>query len=67
MSDSNGESVPPLRHRSPTPDVTAPDGLEIRPLVDARHGATKSGLVEVSLGPGEVTRVVRHRRVEEVW
>ena len=67
MSDSNGDIIPPLGHRSPTPDVIATDGSEIRLLVDARLGAEKSSLVEVILGPGEVTRPVRHRTVEEVW
>ena len=67
MSDSNGKIIPPLGHLGPTSDVTASDGSEIRLLVDANHGATKSSLVEVTLGPGEFTRPVRHRTVEEVW
>ena len=67
MTGPNSNTVPPLGHRSPTPDVTAPAGSEIRPLVVARQGAEKSSLVEVTLGPGEVTRPVRHRSVEEVW
>ncbi len=36
-------------------------------LVDARQGAVRSSLIEVTLGPGEVTRPVWHRTVEEVW
>ena len=67
MTASNNDPVPPLGHRSQTPDVTAPDGSEIRLLVDGRQGASKSSLVEVTLGPGRVTRPVRHRSVEEVW
>ena len=67
MTASNNDPVPPLGHRSQTPDVTAPDGSEIRLLVDGRQGAFKSSLVEVTLGPGRVTRPVRHRSVEEVW
>jgi hypothetical protein len=66
MSDSNGNLVPPLGHRSPIPDVIAPDGSEIHLLVDMNHGATKSSLVEVSLGPGQVARTIRHRSVESV-
>ena len=31
------------------------------------QGAEKSSLVEVTLGPGEVSRPVWHRTVEEVW
>ena len=67
MSASNSSPVPPLGHRSPSPDVTAPDGSEIRLLVDSRHGAVKSSLAEVTLGPDEITRPVWHRTVEEVW
>ncbi len=67
MTASNNDPVPPLGHRSQTPDVTAPDGSEIRLLVDGRQGASKSSLVEVTLGPGRVTRPFRHRSVEEVW
>ena len=67
MTASNSNLVPPLGQRRPTPDLTAPDGSEIRLLVDVRHGATNSSLVEVTLGSGEVTRPARHRTVEEVW
>jgi len=67
MSATDGNAVPPLGHRNPTPDVTAPDGSEIRLLVDTSQGATKSSLVEVTLAPGEVTRPVKHRTVEEIW
>ncbi len=67
MSDSDGNAVPTLGHRSPTPDVIAPDGSEIRLLVGTDQGATNSSLVEVTLAPGEVTRPVKHRTVEEVW
>ncbi len=67
MSAPNRSPVPPLGHRSPLPDVTAPDGSEVRFLVGSRQGAEKSSLVEVTLGPGEVTRPVWHRTVEEVW
>ena len=67
MSASNCNTVPPVARRSLIPDLTAPDGSEIRLLVDSRQGAVKSSLVEVTLGPGEVTRPVRHRTVEEVW
>ncbi|PKB71836.1 MAG: hypothetical protein BZY87_03550 [SAR202 cluster bacterium Io17-Chloro-G6] len=59
--------MPPIGRRSRTPDAAAPDGSEISLLVDSLQGATKSSLVEVTLGPGGVTRPVRHRTVEEVW
>jgi mannose-6-phosphate isomerase-like protein (cupin superfamily) len=67
MSASNGNAVPPLGQCSTTPDAIAPDGSEIRFLVGSDQGATKSSLVEVTLAPGEVTRPVKHRTVEEVW
>jgi mannose-6-phosphate isomerase-like protein (cupin superfamily) len=44
-------------------DVQAPDGSEIRLLVDRPAGS----MVHCSLPPGRVTRAVRHRTVEEVW
>jgi mannose-6-phosphate isomerase-like protein (cupin superfamily) len=59
---------PPLvGRRSGTPDATAPDGSDIRLLVDGRHHATRASLVEVSLAAGAVSRPVRHRSVEEIW
>ena len=67
MSASNHDPIPPLGRRSPHPDATAPDGSEIRLLLDSRHGAVRSSLVEVTLGPGEITRPVWHRTVEEIW
>jgi mannose-6-phosphate isomerase-like protein (cupin superfamily) len=45
-------------------DAIAPDGSEIYfRAVDA----TRASLVEVALGPGGVSRPVRHRTVEEIW
>ena len=61
MRASNGSSVPLLGRRSLSPDATTPDGSEILLLVDPRHGAVKSSLVEVNLGAGEITRAVWHR------
>ena len=60
-------SVPPLVRRNPTPDATAPDGSEIRLLLDDRHNAQKASMVEVVLPAGQVSRPVRHRQVEELW
>lgn len=71
MSDGqfSGElsRVLPLAHRSSDPDVIAPDGSEIRLLVDERHLATGASMVEVVLPAGQVSRPVYHRTVEEVW
>src|SRR5437870_9606094 len=44
-------------------DVLAPDGSEIRLLVRVSGGS----LVHCTLQPGELTRAVRHRTVEEMW
>ena len=44
-------------------DALAPDGSEIRLLVQVRGGS----LVHCTLRPGHVTRAVRHKTVEEVW
>ena len=60
-------AVPALGRRAGLPDVTAPDGSEIRLLVDGRHAATKSSMVEVQLSAGQVSRPVYHRSVEEIW
>ena len=59
--------VPPLGLRSPQPDAIAPDGSEIRLLLDQRHHAQQASMVEVVLSAGQVSRPVRHRQVEEVW
>ena len=44
-------------------DLEAPDGSEIRLLVERPGGS----MVHCCLPPGRVTRAVRHRTVEEVW
>ena len=44
-------------------DTLAPDGAEIRLLVQVPRGST----VHCTLPPGEVTTAVRHRTVEEIW
>jgi len=45
------------------PDLLAPDGSEIRVLVQVPRGS----MVHCTLQPGQVTRAVQHRTVEEVW
>lgn len=59
--------VPPPSRRAAQPDATAPDGSEIRLLADARHAASRSSMVEVTLPAGQVSRPVYHRTVEEIW
>ena len=60
-------SMPPIGRRAGQPDATAPDGSEIRFLIDQRHQARGASLVEVTLPAGQVSRPVWHRTVEEVW
>ncbi len=59
--------IPPLGRRSPAPEVIAPDGSEIRRLLDGRHQAAGASMVEVVLPAGQVSRPVYHRTVEELW
>ena len=61
------EPIPPLGRRRAIPDTTAPDGSEIRFLIDNQHGARQASMVEVTLPAGQVSRPVWHRTVEEVW
>jgi mannose-6-phosphate isomerase-like protein (cupin superfamily) len=63
----NGPQPPPVGRRNDSPDTTAPDGSDIRLLVDGRQQATQASLVEVSLPAGSVSRPVWHRTVEEIW
>ncbi len=44
-------------------DVLAPDGSEVRVLL-ARAGGS---MAHFRLPPGQVSRAVRHRTVEEIW
>ena len=67
MTLPSDPSIPPLGHRSVNPDVTAPDGSEIRLLIDHRHSAVGASMVEVTLPAGQVSRPMYHRTVEEVW
>ena len=56
-----------IGHKSSVPDGTAPDGSEIRLLVDRRHSARQASLCEVTLPAEQVSRPVWHRTVEEIW
>ena len=67
MTQSHSGQVPPVGRRALRPDATAPDGSEIRLLIDQRHQATRASLCEVTLAAGQVSRPVWHRTVEEVW
>jgi mannose-6-phosphate isomerase-like protein (cupin superfamily) len=45
------------------PDAVAPDGSDVRVLLQVRGG----GLAHFELGAGETSVAVRHRSVEEIW
>ena len=44
-------------------DVLAPDGSEVRILLSLDRGS----MAHFQLHPGQVSRAVRHRSVEEIW
>ena len=67
MTQDPSIPTPPVGRRSVSADTTAPDGSEIRLLIDQRHGAAYASMVEVLLPAGQVSRPVWHRNVEEVW
>lgn len=67
MSQQHTQPIPPLGRRSEQPDTIAPDGSEIRFLIDHRHQAQGASVVEVTLPPGQVSRPVWHQTVEEIW
>jgi mannose-6-phosphate isomerase-like protein (cupin superfamily) len=44
-------------------DVIAPDGCEVRSLAQTPRGS----MAHFTLGPGQTSRAVSHRTVEELW
>jgi len=44
-------------------DVLAPDGSEVRVLLGLKGGS----MAHFRLGPGETSKAVAHRTVEEIW
>ena len=46
-----------------TPDTTAPDGSDVRVLLELAGG----GMAHFELGPGETSTAVAHRTIEEIW
>lgn len=48
---------------SPTPDVTAPDGSSVRLLLSLKGGS----MAHFELAPGQISRAVTHKTVEEIW
>ena len=61
-------ALPQLKNRrADAPDTLAPDGAEIRGLLDRPHGAQRLSLAEALVKPGERTACVSHRTIEEFW
>jgi mannose-6-phosphate isomerase-like protein (cupin superfamily) len=46
------------------PDALAPDGSEVRVLLSIPD---RGGLAEFRLRPGQVSKLVTHRTVDEIW
>lgn len=58
----------PKSYRASLPTATAPDGAEIRGLIDRTHGATRLSLAEALVPPGQRTAKVYHQTIyEEIW
>jgi mannose-6-phosphate isomerase-like protein (cupin superfamily) len=45
------------------PDAVAPDGSEVRILLGLKAG----GMAHFELAPGQTSKAVTHRTVEEIW
>ena len=48
---------------SEEPDATAPDGTDVRYLVATERGS----MAHFELAPGEISKAVMHKTVEELW
>jgi mannose-6-phosphate isomerase-like protein (cupin superfamily) len=51
------------KHLPDERDAVAPDGSDVRILL----GLAGGGMAHFELGPGETSRAVTHRTVEEIW
>ena len=67
MDQQPGHPHLPVAQRNASPDAIAPDGSEIRLLIDHRHAARRASFCEVTLPAGQVSRPVWHQTVEEIW
>jgi mannose-6-phosphate isomerase-like protein (cupin superfamily) len=54
-------------HRGDDPDHIAPDGVEIRNLVDETQGAQKLSVAEGLMKQGQRSNKVYHTSYEEIW
>jgi mannose-6-phosphate isomerase-like protein (cupin superfamily) len=57
----------PPYHRGVEPDHVAPDGVEIRNLVDEPQGAQKLSVAEGLVKCGQRSDKVYHTSYEEIW
>jgi mannose-6-phosphate isomerase-like protein (cupin superfamily) len=55
--------IPAAKTLAAAADVIAPDGCGVRLLAQTPRGS----MAHFTLGPGQVSRAVAHRTVEEVW
>jgi mannose-6-phosphate isomerase-like protein (cupin superfamily) len=63
MTPANPPGMPDTKRLPTVPDATAPDGSDVRVLLQLKGG----GLAHFELAPGEVSTAVAHKTVEEIW
>ena len=51
------------KHLPVVPDTVAPDGSDVRVLLGLKGG----GMAHFELPPGQTSRAVAHKTVEEIW
>ena len=51
------------KHLAMQRDVIAPDGSDVRVLLQLAHG----GMAHFELAPGQTSKAIVHRTVEEIW
>lgn len=62
------QEVPPKGRAPAGPDYISPDGAEIRLVLRPEvEGVVHHSVCEATFKPGQVSRAVRHRAVEESW
>lgn len=54
---------PETKQLSEEPDLSAPDGSDVRLLLSLDGGS----MAHFELAPGKTSKAVRHRNVEEIW
>ena len=60
--------VPPKGRAADAADYLSPDGAEIRLILRPEvEGTVNHSVCEAVFNPGQVSRAVRHRHVEESW